>query len=222
MQAETIRAFHAAEDVPGADAAFLSRLKASSYPLARLRSRSPDLRKDDRASTEAPLSNARLAHQFDSRRGMVHDGSCGGRRSCSCVVMGFGLLTERLDRSEPRNTIPAATGSPRSDGTVLEVTLAADELPTSYGGVLSGGLTDVTIDPGVTSNWYGKCCPGVRVNFILEGMLTLRPGVPIGIVRAGSDGSVVTIAAGAEVILGPGDAFIAQNAAPFETLDVQA
>ena len=102
--------------------------------------------------------------------------------------------------------------------TLFSAILPAEALP--HGEGISGNLSYFTVEPGVESSWepaLNGCCPGVRVDYVVEGELAVRPGGLAHVVRADADLSPQTVAAGSEVLLGPGDTLMSRYDDPFES-----
>lgn len=124
----------------------------------------------------------------------------------------IGLFWTRAD--SPQKSIPAAIpASPTAEPapvtmeTLLQFTLPLDELPKGEG--ISSGLAHFTIPPGTRSTWESYCCDGPMIEFVMEGLYTVRAESSITVVRAG--GSIEEISSGTEVTLGPGDSLISRN-----------
>lgn len=122
----------------------------------------------------------------------------------------------------PAAPIPGVT----VEETLLAATLPAEALP--YGDRLSGNLSYFTVEPGIKSNWepiLNGCCPGLRVDYVVEGELIMRLGGPARVVRANADLASQQVPAGTEVLLGSGDtlmsryedAFTSANPGPAQT-----
>jgi hypothetical protein len=108
-------------------------------------------------------------------------------------------------------------------GVTFEQTLFSSALPVEalpHGDRISGNLSHVTVEPGTASSWEpapNGCCPGVRVDYVVEGELVVRPGGPARVMRSRADLSSERVAAGTEVLLGPGDTLMSRYEDPFES-----
>jgi hypothetical protein len=103
-------------------------------------------------------------------------------------------------------------GGPAPGETLLEVTLPADALPSWDRVTLS--LSHFTVPPASRSTWEGRsgaCCPGPKLKYLLAGSLAAVSDGPMQVVRAGGSGAMVTVPAGTEVVLAPGDTVITRN-----------
>ena len=119
---------------------------------------------------------------------------------------------DRSSTTIPAAVAPAATPAPEE--TLLEVELPAEAMP--YGDKVDGRAQPP--DPaanGGTATWgpeSGACCPGIRVDYVLYWHLfhAVQHG-RLGRPRRGSN--LDGVAAGADLVLGPGDTSIFQNEA---------
>ncbi len=108
-------------------------------------------------------------------------------------------------------------------GVTFEQTLFSSALPAEalpHGDRISGNLSHFTVEPGTASSWEpapNGCCPGVRVDYVVEGELVVRPGGPARVMRSRADLSSERVAAGSEVLLGPGDTLMSRYEDPFES-----
>jgi hypothetical protein len=116
--------------------------------------------------------------------------------------------------------IVATPGTPTPAGpaeeALLAVALPAEVLPRGDG--VGFGLGHNTVPPGTRSRWdasRGACCPGVRIEYVLEGSYAVRAEGPIRVERA--DGAAAEVGAGTEVVLGPGDAVVSRYETAFES-----
>jgi hypothetical protein len=116
----------------------------------------------------------------------------------------------RLEPDTTKETPAAAVASPAPDEplieTVFTMPLAAEEMPTGYG---SSGLALYSVPVGHRTTWEPSCCPGPLIEYVVEGSYGARAEAPLRVVR--STGETDEIAAGTEVMLGPGDTLISRN-----------
>jgi hypothetical protein len=118
---------------------------------------------------------------------------------------------------------PVASASPVALATeMLFLTSVPVGLPT--GSQHEWELTHFTIPPDappaqlVGGTWdasIGACCPGLRVEYVLAGAYRVKTGGPATLLRDGAP-SPEAIAAGTDVILGPGDALFSRSEDAFE------
>ena len=67
------------------------------------------------------------------------------------------------------------------------------------------------IPPGTTTTWDSNVrdeFPGPEIEYVLTGSVTIRAEGQVQVIRAGENGEPKNLAAGAEVVLGPGDTLI--------------
>src|SRR5215203_6993194 len=98
--------------------------------------------------------------------------------------------------------------------TLYSLTLSPEDFPRSpERGISSEGFV---VEPGTTGEWPGTsaiCCSGVRVDYVVDGVYTVRADGPIDVRRA--DGREETIPAEAETVLGPGDRMLVPDGIGF-------
>jgi len=110
---------------------------------------------------------------------------------------------------------PALPPGVLADETLLTLHLPAELLPDgSNPNAIGAGLARATIPVGARSSWSEDCCAGPLVEYVLSGRYTVRAQASLHVVRAG--GVAEEIAAGTEVILGPGDALLSRAETPVE------
>jgi len=227
IQAETVRRFHAVEDVSGPETTFLDRLEAD-LGLSSAESRAI-------RSATYPRSSMNGHSASPSRRSSLHTahiprqhrwGLAAGAVAALLLILGIGyvLFGSGFLEDDQRTTVPAAvapTATPTpgvvSEETLLVYTIPAAELPTINIGM---GTTRNTIAPGHRSTWDPYCCPGPMLEYVLAGTYTVRAEAAIQVVRA--DGTRETVPAGVEVTLGPGDALISRNETVVEAANTGA
>jgi hypothetical protein len=106
---------------------------------------------------------------------------------------------------------------------LLEVDLAPDLLP--RGEQITSELIYVTSPPESSTTWQGLGrvdWRGVRVHHVLDGSITMRAEGDAQVLRAGVAAAPEDVPAGSEVLLGPGDTWIARNETPFEATNTTA
>lgn len=129
------------------------------------------------------------------------------------VLLTIGLVVathgaSRLVHETP-SLIPAIQGVPEAE-TLFEITLPPEALP--HGDRVSAGLDDYSLAPGEEADWEpaGACCPGLRLTYVMGGSLAMSSEATAHLLRAGMSLSPEIVPAGANVVLGPGDAFVSQ------------
>lgn len=116
------------------------------------------------------------------------------------------IIPAAITAPTPMPPTPTATPVP-TDQTLLDLVYPAADIPLGEGA--TGGLTHFTIPPGTRSSWKPYCCPGIIMQYVLEGAYTVRSEDVTRVVRAG--GLAEEVAAGNEVVLGPGDTLVTHN-----------
>jgi hypothetical protein len=229
IQAETVRRFHAVEDVSGPEPTFLDRLEAdlglssaetgairsATYPRSSMNgySVSPSRRPPQRAA------HIPRQHRWGLAAGAVAAVLLILEIGIGYVLFGSGFLEDDQRTTIPAAVVPTATPTPGvvSEETLLVYTIPAAELPRINIGM---GTTRNTIPPGHRSTWEPYCCPGPMLEYVIQGTYTVRAEAPIRVVRA--DGTSETVPAGVEVTLGPGDALISRNETVVEAANIGA
>jgi len=148
------------------------------------------------------------------------------RRSTSPVLfLTFGLVAALAWQSGVGSLpVAAQSASPvaATEETLLEITISPDLLP--QGDRILSELMYITAPGGSTGSWReenGVDWPGLRVHHLLTGTLSVRAEGAAQVVRAGG-ASVEDVPAGMEVVLGPGDTWLARNEIPFEAVNTSA
>jgi hypothetical protein len=214
--ADTHRRVRALDTTPGPDPAFVRRLmedlmSATTVPAGAAGYPTPNGRVP--VGTGAPSASSHPA-RADHRRWRPLG------LAAAVVLLALGgvaLAVAVLDPQPGRNpVIPAAVLSPATPTVVstgeevlLDAEVPAGLLP--HGDMVFGGLNHVTVPEGTTT-WdaaSGGCCPGIRVDYVLRGGLTVQVGAPATVVRA--DGTEEPVPAGGSVAIETGDALLAAN-----------
>ncbi len=131
----------------------------------------------------------------------------------------FVWLAPLGERTRPGEMLPAISGGTERE-MLLALTLPAEALP--HGGRSFASLSDYSLPAGAETSWEatdGACCPGLRLVYVLEGVLTLRSDSGGHVLRAGinlepafvAPSASVTVAAGDAMLLRFEDAFISSN-----------
>ena len=221
-KAETLRRFHTAEDVPGADPAFLARLLT-------------DLIGDQQMPTAMPRDSVQVTNPnghvgtFPWRSIVPSLPDVAGRRrwgfgqfsTAVLVLLVLGLVYYTLGPGRGNNDgpavippvviptetpVPTATLGPTQQ-TVLDITFPAEMVP--HFDDLAAGLAHWSVPPGTRSSWNPTCCPGLLFEFVAMGSYTIRAETTVRVVRA--DGSTEEIPADTETTLEAGDTLISRN-----------
>jgi hypothetical protein len=173
------------------------------------------LRRTDLAPGES-LPETPVGLRFGVLADTTDSAAVSGFGSAPDTNTGTGPITLFIATLEPAPDDVAATPAPDAmalSETLLEVQIPAEAMP--YGNTVMGGLNHQTIPASVTASWgpeSGACCPGVRVDYVLSGTYTMRSNMAGWVVRAG-ESNLDGVVAGADLVLGPGDASIFQNEA---------
>jgi hypothetical protein len=126
--------------------------------------------------------------------------------------------------------IPAALATPTtassnnpSEQTMLTVTLPPEMLP--HEGKVTSGLYRVTIPAGTGGIWdapLATCCPGLRIDFVIEGSYDVQADGPVQVLRAGRAKVPTTIPAGKEITLDPGDTLFLTSETAFHYMNSES
>lgn len=122
---------------------------------------------------------------------------------------------------EDRGNVPAvvapATPSPSMsvDDSLVTVTLPAGAVPAE----IVAGLNHYSVPAGNEGKWSWTCCTGPRLDYILEGTITVRGAGPMRVQRDGDPGSWEDIAPGTDIILEPGDALLSRLEDSFDAVN---
>jgi hypothetical protein len=217
--AQAITRVHALDDVPGPDPSFVAKLE---HDLLRTMPFSISS-----ASKHAKTSVCGAPHPWRDFIPTLRVAN--GRRRwavaqlATALLLVFSTILAYLafgpgsrDNEHPA-AIPAVVSSPAGtiDEILLTVTFPAEALP--HGDRISSGFNQITIPAASTGTWVGPppnfCCLGLRLDYVIAGSYTVQAYAPVQVLRAGGNGTPMTIPTGEIFPLGPGDAM----AYPFET-----
>jgi hypothetical protein len=129
------------------------------------------------------------------------------------IGAGYFALGPGRDDGDDIQVIPAAIPSPESfqrevldEEMLFTIALPGEELP--YGDQVASSLSHNTLPPGAEARWDGTTAakyPGSRIDYVLEGTLTIRAEGPVRVVRGGGNGDPETVPANTDITLEPGD-----------------
>jgi hypothetical protein len=233
--AQTVRHAHALDDAPPIDTRFKRQLwedlMHGATLIQPLRVRSSEVVLNGRVHTPERRNTA--LPPAPRRWGFAQ------LTTAALVVLVLGLIYVALGPGQRDNgqsatapaeilpTVAATPGEPVEE-TLLSVAISAEELPRSDR--IFAGLAHVTIPAGLISTWEGdntNCCPGLRIDYVLAGDMTVQATGPMRVVPANREPR--TVPAGTEVVLEAGDAvvlayqitatFANPDASPVEVLD---
>lgn len=218
---EAIHRLHAAQDVPGADPAFVNRLwedlMDTSTTQAMGMASSPQQRQ----------SRIRLPKATETRLAPLHRESRGYRPwqvpmialTFIAVIAGLVSLVRLVDLGSSSRSLggivaPATpdTGSAPADQVLLTISLPAHLLP--RGNDISSGLTRFSVPAGTTATWTDPCCVGPLVEYVLAGTYTVLADDAVTVYR--STGTIEDVTKGSPVTLTTGDALLTRSQTPVE------
>ncbi len=126
------------------------------------------------------------------------------------ATLGLAYITLGPARSRPApSAVLPVSPAVTAEKTLFEITLPAEVLP--QGNQVSGALADYTLAAGEESVWEpaaGACCRGLRLTYVLERALIMRPAGPAHVLRNGVNLSPEIVPADGDVVLEPGDAIL--------------
>lgn len=146
---------------------------------------------------------------FASRAGVMRLAQLAATLVLLAALGGLFILVAPLEeRVQPSPVLPAIPGTTQGE-TLLALTLPAEMLP--HGGPSFASLSDYSLPAGAETSWEaadGACCPGLRLLYVVDGVLTIRTGKGGHIVRAGIDLDPGIVEPGASVTVEAGDALL--------------
>lgn len=120
--------------------------------------------------------------------------------------------------------LPAVIEAPAtpSPGAATEETLVEAMIPAELfpeGEHITSEAAHLTMPPGSSGAWKGServDWPGLRVQHVLSGAITIRSEADAQVLRAGGGSAMEDVPGGTEIVLEPGDTWLARNETPYE------
>lgn len=138
------------------------------------------------------------------------------------LTLGFGFLVFGPGRpnTDQLANLPAifapALSSPsaQTDDWLVAITLPPGAFPSE----VVGALSHFSVAAGSEGTYDWDCCTGPRLDYIIEGSLTIRGAGPMQVLR-GSGGAWEEMAPETEIVLGEGDALYSRYEDTFESVN---
>jgi hypothetical protein len=139
-------------------------------------------------------------------------------------VLGSGLRDEKRPAVIPAvQATPTVNPQGENAKTILTMTLPPEMLP--HEGKVTSGLFRSTIPANTGGTWdapLSKCCPGLRIDHVIEGSFGVQADGPVQVLRAGRAIIPSTIEAGKEITLDPGDTLFLTSETAFHYLNSES